>query len=70
MHWGEAESPSGTTRLHWTRCHTGPQCRNQAVDYAVVVGVDCGIIVENVVAVVVVGAVADKNDEGACGFAV
>ena len=31
MRWGEAEIPSDTTRLHWTRCHTGLQFRNQAV---------------------------------------
>ena len=35
--WEEAESPVDTTRLHWTRCHTDSQFRNQAVDYAVVV---------------------------------
>ena len=69
MHWGEDEIPSDS-RLHWTRCQTGLQCRNQAVDYVVVAGADCGIVVEIVVAVVVVGAVADGTDEGACRFAV
>ena len=69
MHWGEEEIPSDS-RLHWTCCHTGLQCRNQAVDYVVVAGADCAIVVEIAVAVVVVGAVADETDEGVCGFPV